>query len=555
MKQLRCAIYTRKSHEEGLDQDFNSLDAQYDACKAYIASQAGLGWNLRDKRYDDGGISGAHMDRAALQVLIGDIKAGLVDVIVVYKVDRLTRSLMDFSKLVDIFDQYDVSFVSVTQAFNTTTSMGRLTLNVLLSFAQFEREVTAERIRDKFAASKAKGIWMGGTCPIGYRHEDRKLYIREDEAKIVRSLFQLYLGLKNVTKVKAEADRLGFLSRQRTPRSGEVAGGRPLSRGLIYRILKNPIYIGKIRHKDKIYEGEHEGIIDLDVWNAVQDSLNENAAKRQRDTNSQSPAILTGLLFDEAGHKLVTHSTKNHGRTYHYYVAHKLRAGDGDSGWRVPIKTIEPVITGLLRSTLSSKEALLGTLDINAPTAECVQRLSNQGKSLSAQIKEADHQTLKRLLRALITSIVLKPASLTITFNVAGLEKYLDIELSEGATLSISKLMTIRRRGQEMKMVIGGAHKKASHPDVALIKLIAKAHLLKTELEEGRVDSIKAFAAKHTIDHGDAKNMIPLSYLAPNIVEDILSGYQPADLTARRLKYLSSLPMNWQDQRQFLGFH
>lgn len=386
MKQQRCVIYTRKSHEEGLDQDFNSLDAQYEACKAYIASQAGLGWTLRDKRYDDGGISGAHMDRASLQKLIDDIKAGLVDVIVVYKVDRLTRSLMDFAKLVDIFDQYEVSFVSITQAFNTTTSMGRLTLNVLLSFAQFEREVTAERIRDKFAASKAKGIWMGGTCPIGYRHEDRKLYIREDEAHIVRTLFRLYLELKNVTQVKAQADRLGFLSRERTNKIGKRVGGRPLSRGLIYRILKNPIYIGKIKHKDKIYEGEHKGIIDLGVWKAVQDTFTKNAAKRQTETNSQSPALLAGLLFDDAGHKLVTHSTKNHGRTYHYYVTQKLRTGEEDSGWRVPIKTIDPIITDLLISTLLSKEELLQVLSINFPTAELIQKLAKQGKAVSEKI-------------------------------------------------------------------------------------------------------------------------------------------------------------------------
>ena len=551
----RCAIYTRKSHEEGLDQDFNSLDAQYEACSAYVASQAGVGWTLRDKRYDDGGISGGHIDRPALQELISDIKAGLVDVIVVYKVDRLTRSLTDFAKLVDVFDAYDVSFVSVTQAFNTTTSMGRLTLNVLLSFAQFEREVTAERIRDKFAASKAKGIWMGGTCPIGYRHQDRKLYIREDEAAIVRTLFQLYLDHRNVTKVKAEADKLGFLSRQRTRRCGKSAGGKPLSRGLIYRILQNPIYIGKIQHKEKLYKGQHEAIIDTKLWDAVQAQFNKHASKRKTHHNNKSRALLTGLLFDDAGNKLVTHSTSNHGRTYNYYVAQKLRIGDEDSGWRIPIKTIEPIIINTLTSAFSSKEALLELLGLQTPSAHLLQTLANQGQELSTKIEGADHQDLKDLLNQLIDKIILAPNCLNIIFEPLGLEEHFDIDLPEGSTVSISKPLTIKRRGQEMKMVIGGLEKKNSNADPALIKLIAKAHLLKTELEGGMVDSIKAFAAKHKIDHGDAKNLIPLSYLAPSIVEDILSGYQPADLTARRLKHLSNLPTDWTDQRQFLGFN
>jgi len=551
----RCAIYTRKSHEEGLDQDFNSLDAQYEACSAYIASQAGLGWTLRDKRYDDGGISGGHMERPALQALISDIKAGLVDVIVVYKVDRLTRSLTDFAKLVDVFDAHDVSFVSVTQAFNTTTSMGRLTLNVLLSFAQFEREVTAERIRDKFAASKAKGIWMGGTCPIGYRHQDRKLYIRDDEAKTVRMLFQLYLDFKNVTKVKAQADKLGFLSRQRLQKSGKIAGGKPLSRGLIYRILKNPIYIGKIQHKDKLYEGQHEAILDPKIWDAVQAQLNKHTSKRKAHHNSKSPAFLSGLLFDDTGNKLVTHSTRNHGRDYHYYVTQKLRTGDEDSGWRIPIKTIEPIVINTLTSAFSSKEALLELLDIKNPSAHLLQTLVNQGQNLNTKIESADYQDRKDLLHKLIDKIILSPNCLNIIFKPLGLARYVEIELSEESNISISKLMTIRRRGQEMKMVIGGLEKKNSSPDSALIQLIAKAHLLKSELEDGTVDSIKAFAIKHKIDHGDAKNLMPLSYLAPSIVEDILSGHQPTDLTARRLKYLSNLPTDWNDQRQFLGFN
>jgi len=247
----RCAIYTRKSHEDGLDQAFNSLDAQHESCKAYITSQTGLGWKLRDRPYDDGGISGSHMDRPGLQALITDIKAGLVDIIVVYKVDRLTRSLTDFAKLVDIFDEHDVSFVSVTQAFNTTTSMGRLTLNVLLSFAQFEREVTAERIRDKFAASKKKGMWMGGPVPFGYDNRDRQLHVVEKEAQSIRTLFDLYIQHKNIRIVKIKADELGLVSKLRIQKSGNQTGGTPFSRGHIRTIITNPVYIGKTRHKNK----------------------------------------------------------------------------------------------------------------------------------------------------------------------------------------------------------------------------------------------------------------------------------------------------------------
>jgi DNA invertase Pin-like site-specific DNA recombinase len=287
-RRLHCAIYTRKSSEEGLEQEFNSLDAQREACEAYIKSQAGEGWHLIRTHYDDGGISGGTLDRPALQQLLADIKARKVDTVVVYKVDRLTRSLADFAKIVEVFDRRGVSFVSVTQQFNTTSSMGRLTLNMLLSFAQFEREVTGERIRDKIAASKRKGMWMGGFVPLGYDAKDRSLVINEPEAETVRAVFRLYLEHGNVRRVKDEADRLGLATKVRKTENGRMRGGRPLSRGYIYKLLGNPLYAGRIAHKGEVYEGLHEAIIYAETWEAVQRKLAGNAHDRRSGNGAGS---------------------------------------------------------------------------------------------------------------------------------------------------------------------------------------------------------------------------------------------------------------------------
>ena len=287
-KKLRCAVYTRKSTEEGLDQEFNSLDAQREACVAFVASQAGMGWRLVADHYDDGGISGGTMERPALQRLLQDIRDRKVDVVVVYKIDRLTRSLMDFSKIVEVFDANEVSFVSVTQQFNTTTSMGRLTLNVLLSFAQFEREVTAERIRDKIAASRKKGIWMGGTVPMGYRAVDRKLVIDPEAAIKVRGIFSRYLELKSVPLLADELN--GQSSADQDPSASSRQSRRAFTRGKLYHLLSNVVYIGKARHKDRIYDGEHEAIIDEATFTSAQALLKGQAPNRRSDTNSQRPA-------------------------------------------------------------------------------------------------------------------------------------------------------------------------------------------------------------------------------------------------------------------------
>lgn len=550
----RCAVYTRKSHEEGLDQDFNSLDAQAESCRAYIASQAGLGWTLRDTSYDDGGISGGHMERPGLHGLIADIKAGLIDVIVVYKVDRLTRSLTDFAKLVDVFDEHGVSFVSVTQAFNTTTSMGRLTLNVLLSFAQFEREVTAERIRDKIAASKAKGMWMGGYVPIGYRSEDRKLFIREDEAQTIRLIYELYLQRRNVRLVKAALDAKGIVTRRRTMKSGKVTGGTSFSRGHIYRILTNPIYAGRIQHKETVYKGEHAAIIALPIWEQVQTALKDNAVKRSTEGNSKSPALLAGLLIDHEENQLVPHHANKKGKRYHYYVSQRLKTGDQDTGWRIPAKTIEAVVIDNVVGTLGSASDVLAILDFENISADQIQSMAQLASDLGECIKQTSGPELKVMLNDLIKQITLRSDEITISFNPDYLSRALSIDLPEGALITLSKPVTIRRRGQEMKMVIGGEEQQSLMPDPALIKIVAKAHLLKAGLESGEISSIKDFASEHGLDHADAKRMLPLGSLALDIVERILAGTQPKDLTALKLKNGYDLPVLWAEQRAYLGF-
>src|SRR5437660_1137335 len=300
----RCAIYTRKSSEEGLEQEFNSLAAQREACEAFIRSQRDEGWVLAKTRYDDGGFSGGNLERPALQDLLSDINQGLIDVVVVYKVDRLTRSLSDFARLVEIFDARGVSFVSVTQQFNTTSSMGRLTLNVLLSFAQFEREVTGERIRDKIAASKKKGMWMGGNVPLGYDASERTLIVNPAKAVTVRRIFALYRELGSVRRVKEEADRLGLRTKSSTTTNGAERGGKPFSRGHLYTLLSNPIYTGQIAHKGKLHPGQHPALIDDEAWTAVRNQLAANTSHHRRRATAAEPSLLAGLLVDAHGDRL-----------------------------------------------------------------------------------------------------------------------------------------------------------------------------------------------------------------------------------------------------------
>ncbi len=352
-RKLRCAVYTRKSTEEGLEQEFNSLDAQRESCEAYVASQKAEGWVLVPDDYDDGGFSGGTLERPALKRLLADIELGRVDVIVVYKIDRLSRSLMDFARLVEVFDRKAVTFVSVTQSFNTTTSMGRLTLNVLLSFAQFEREVIGERIRDKVAASRRKGIWMGGWAPLGYDIRDRKLLVNEPEAKLVRSIFTRFARGKSGTRLIQALAGEGARNKQ----------GKPIDKGYLYRVLNNRVYLGDAVHKGEPYPGEHEAIVSRDLWDRVHAVLKESPRKRGATTRARTPAILKGLIFGPTGAAMTPTHTRKRGRLYRYYISTTLlRTGSDDCPIRrVPAEEIEAAVIGQVRALLQTPEIIVTT--------------------------------------------------------------------------------------------------------------------------------------------------------------------------------------------------
>jgi site-specific DNA recombinase len=352
-QKLRCAVYTRKSSEEGLEMEFNSLDAQRESCEAYVASQRAEGWLLVADRYDDGGFSGGTLERPALKRLRADIEAGRIDVVVVYKIDRLSRSLMDFSRLVEVFDQHKVTFVSVTQSFNTTTSMGRLTLNVLLSFAQFEREVIGERIRDKVAASRKKGMWMGGWAPLGYEIRDRKLVVNEVDAKLVRSIFQRFVKTGSATT----------LARELIAENVRNKYGKLIDKGILYKMLNNPVYIGEAVHKGISYPGEHVGIVDRKVWDKVQAQFQESPRKRAATARAQTPALLKGIIFDPNAVAMSPTHTRKNGRLYRYYLSQTtLKQGSGDCPVaRVPAAEIEKIVIDQVRILLLSPEIIVQT--------------------------------------------------------------------------------------------------------------------------------------------------------------------------------------------------
>jgi DNA invertase Pin-like site-specific DNA recombinase len=388
---VRCAIYTRVSTDAGLDQEFNSLDAQYDACRAYIRSQVHAGWRLIKARYDDGGFLGGSTDRPALQRLMTDLQAGRINVVLVYKVDRLTRSLADFAKLVELFDAHGVSFVSVTQQFNTTTSMGRLTLNVLLSFAQFEREVTAERIRDKIAASKRKGLWVGGTVPLGYKLKEGKLVIDADEAKVIRLIFQRYLELSSVNRLVRDLDEKGLKSKVRHLSTGATSGGVPFTQGPLFYILRNRFYVGEINFKGEILPGPQPALLDRELFDAVQTKLTEQWSHRTtKRIRSQAP--LSGLLYDDAGNEMIaTHATKNRVR-YRYYISRPLQRSHSPlspgSIARVPAEAVEAVITKALQDHLiASGERLPMRLDRDVIVAH-VGKIEVQERVLAIHLRD-----------------------------------------------------------------------------------------------------------------------------------------------------------------------
>lgn len=554
----RCAIYTRKSTEEGLDQEFNSLDAQREACASYILSQKHEGWAELSARYDDGGFSGGSMDRPGLGQLLKDVKAGRIDVIVVYKVDRLTRSLSDFAKMVDLFDGAGVSFVSVTQAFNTTSSMGRLTLNVLLSFAQFEREVTAERIRDKVAASKRKGMWMGGAVPLGYDAKDKALVVNPSEAMAVRTIFAEYLTAGSLRRLTSRLAELGIVSKRRTDRFGRVSGGTSLSRGALYNVLRNPIYIGKIRHKDELFEGLQEAIVDDATWAKAQAQLVDNGGKKISAVRRSAARPLDGLLFDSKGRAMRTNyaskSQRGDGTTrtkrYWYYTSKPLGAEDRNSVERLPAKEIEELVLSSLRERLGNPKWVADqarwAVGGNASIADVLRAAEAWNLEIAASYIDTNAPNLDDL----IDRIDARKDRLCIQFNLHAL-------LEAGAScvpLSAAFEVPFRKRQNGRARPIVMVPENAPQPDPDLIALVADARRWACELLEGKATSIQHITEREGLRGGTVSRILPLAWLAPDISTAILQGRQPANLTAGSLRSLPELPPSWEEQRRILGF-
>ena len=557
---IRCAIYTRKSSDEGLDQAFNSLDAQREACEAYIASQKHEGWITLPAMYDDGGISGATMQRPALGQLLADIESRRIDAVVVYKVDRLTRSLGDFAKIVEVFDRHEVSFVSVTQQFNTTSSMGRLTLNMLLSFAQFEREVTAERIRDKIAASKKKGMWMGGNVSLGYDVKDRKLVINEAEAESVRHIYRRYTELGSVRALQQELHRDGIVGKLRTDRYGRITGGRPLARGALYLLLQNRLYRGEIVHKEQTYPGLHEAIIGEDLWDGVQKTLAHNRIKRDSGIGADEPSLLRGLIHDAAGQLMTpTHAVKA-GRRYRYYVSRRLIMGQSDKagdGQRIPAASIEPLVIHRIRGFLLDPSALLDACGLQGDTAGRQEQMVRDGQNLASLLENPSAPDLRSHLEKLVARVQVLSDRVEITLDRPGLPGPDHGTRSETRTPPIDPItLTVEARlsrtgiGKRMVLTDGS---EPDNPDPALIRLVARACTVRQRLLDNTGLTLREIAAEEGIGDSYVTRLLRLSWLAPDIIASILKGRHPPELTARRLSTFKKLPADWTEQKKALG--
>ena len=425
IRKTRCAIYTRVSTDERLDMEFNSLDAQREAGAAYVESQKHEGWLPVGDRYDDGGFSGGTLERPALKRLLADIEGGRIDVVVVYKIDRLSRSLMDFAKLVEVFDRCQVTFVSITQAFNTTTSMGRLTLNILLSFAQFEREVIGERIRDKFAASRARGMWMGGMPPLGYDVVERKLVVNEGEAELVRLIFSRFLRVGSATKLAHELRRAGHRTKSWTTQDGNHRPGKPIDKGAIYKILGNRVYLGEAVHKGTSYPGEHEPIIDRELWDKVHAILAENTVARSNATRAQTAALLRGIMFAPGGHAMTPSHTRKAGRLYRYYVAtDAIRQGYAECPVRgVPAAEVEEAVVAQVRHLLQTPEVIARTWaeakdETETPERDVIQVVTDFAP-LWDELFPAEQA---RIVRLLVERVDLAPSGLRVSLRAEGFQ-------------------------------------------------------------------------------------------------------------------------------------
>lgn len=527
-KKIRCAIYTRKSTEEGLEQDFNSLDAQREACEAYIKSQMHEGWVLIKKEYNDGGYSGGTMNRPAFQELLTDIGADKVDIVVVYKVDRLTRSLMDFSKIIDIFDKHGTSFVSITQQFNTTTSMGRLTLNILLSFAQFEREVTGERIRDKIAASKKKGMWMSGCPPLGYKKENKKLVVEEKEAQKVKLIFDKYLELQSVPKL------MEYLKTENI----RTRSDKEFFKGELYHMLSNKVYIGKIVHKENVYEGEHNGIIDDITFEKVQKLLYENKLDKICGTKCASNSLLTGLIFDDKNNKMTPSHSNCHGRRYRYYISQaikKYKKSQAGSVSKIPAGEIEKFVAENVEEFLNNKKEIhriLSAYDLKAQ------------KHLINTIKQIEDFAEPKLIRAVVNKVIVSDKSVEITFNEKSVPKLLEL-IADGEELNIEeKEVTPFIVNKKIKLtqpsksgnilIIKVNDENTPIPNPYLVNAVIKGNYFYKRIQEGA--TIEKLQAEEGLkDSKYIRNLLNLRFLPPTLTEQILNGTQDDDISLQKL--------------------
>lgn len=527
-KKVRCAIYTRKSSEEGLEQDFNSLDAQREACEAYIKSQMHEGWVLLDKQYNDGGYSGGTMERPAFKELLKDIENDEVDIVVVYKVDRLTRSLMDFSKIIDVFDRHETSFVSITQQFNTTTSMGRLTLNILLSFAQFEREVTGERIRDKIAASKKKGMWMGGKVPLGYLKEDKKLVVHNEDAQKVQTLFEKYLELKSVPKL------MQYLKENEI----KTKTDKYFSKGQLYHLLSNRVYIGKITHKDKVYDGEHEAIICDDFFEKVQKLLYENKVDKTCGVKSSSNLLLAGLIYDDLGNKMTPSHSNSHGRRYRYYISRALKNNEETgSVSKIPAGEVEKFVIETTKEFLQDKK------QIQKIVSEY--KISKQNKLIYIAQDIQDYSEPK-LIRAIIHKIMVSKNLIEITYNETSIKKVLNAlannqeivvpdKNEELTPIVISKNIKITQLSRNDNILILNAKEyDTPEPNPYLVNAIVKSFYYHKQIQLGK--TIEDLQTEEGLkDSKYIRNIMNLKYISPELTEQILNGTQPEELSLQKL--------------------
>jgi site-specific DNA recombinase len=540
-QKVRCAIYTRVSTEAGLDQDFNSLDAQYDAAQAYIRSQAHAGWTLVRTRYDDGGFSGGSTDRPALQQLLADIRAHRINVIVVYKVDRLTRSLADFAKLVELFDAHGVSFVSVTQQFNTTTSMGRLTLNVLLSFAQFEREVTSERIRDKVAASKRKGLWVGGMVPLGYELKDGKLLIVKKEAEQVQTIFRRYLELGSVNRLVVDLRERGFRTKIRKLSAGGTRGGVAFTQGPLFYILRNRFYVGEVRYKNEIYPGPQPPLLDRELFEAVQAKLTEQWSHRTVIRN-KSAALLCGLLFDDAGHPMApTHATKN-GVRYRYYVSQPhlrgLAKSSSSSVARVPATDIEAAVVKALALHLSDRNG--STADPNRTdrsiVAASVVRIEVRKNQLAVRLKSPDADGASDCAQ--------EPDQNPLRSNDGASNSLLLIPWCKPPSRKSREILLPPTVPRHTVRPIKAERR------TALLKSIARGRDWLDEIVSGVALTAEQIAARHKCSVRHVNMTISMAFIAPALVKAALEGRLPRGIGVAALR---DAPAEWSRQFERLG--